>query len=114
MKRIANFTSFVYSSIPDHMCKCKTYENILLTQIHHQNHFTYDVMLELFLTLLKYLNFVTLQDTPLQEGGVLLERYNVSELTKRIGDADLLKAKMREELMVSFTETIAKFETTKD
>lgn len=35
------------------------------------------------------------------EGDCLLERYNVSELTKRIGDADLLEAKMRAEFMVS-------------
>lgn len=35
------------------------------------------------------------------EGDCLLERYNASELTKRIGDADSLKANMRAEFMVS-------------
>ncbi|XP_063399136.1 uncharacterized protein LOC134683753 isoform X2 [Mytilus trossulus] len=41
----------------------------------------------------------TNNDIPLMEGDCLLEKYNVSELTKRIGDADLLEAKMRAEFM---------------
>ncbi|XP_071123084.1 uncharacterized protein [Mytilus edulis] len=44
-------------------------------------------------------NTDTNNDTPLLEDHFLLERYKVSGLTKRIGDADLQKAKMREEFM---------------
>ncbi|CAG2238633.1 unnamed protein product [Mytilus edulis] len=57
--------------------------------------------------------FQPINDTPLLEDHFLLERYKVSGLTKRIGDADLQKAKMREEFMVSFTGKIAKLDKIK-